>query len=63
MPEDEVSLVGPLPGADGVFVLATHSGVTLAPALGRLLADEIVGGAVPELLGPFRPNRFKSPSD
>lgn len=63
MPEDEVSLVGPLPGADGVFILATHSGVTLAPVLGRLLADEIVGGAVSEVLAPFRPCRFKSLSD
>ncbi len=60
MPADELSIVGALPGADGVFVLVTHSGVTLAPALGPLLADAITGGAVPEPLAPFQPSRFVS---
>ncbi len=60
MPADDMSIVGALPGADGVFVVVTHSGVTLAPALGPLLADAITGGAVPEVLHPFQPSRFAS---
>jgi len=39
-------------------MIATHSGVTLGPLLGRLLADEIVRGAPSAMLAPFRPDRF-----
>jgi len=41
-----------------VYVIATHSGVTLAPLLGRLAALEVVRDSVEEILGPFRPQRF-----
>lgn len=44
------------PGA--VYVLATHSGITLGPLLGRLAAQEIVGGNASPLLSEFRPDRF-----
>ncbi|MGH6919428.1 MAG: NAD(P)/FAD-dependent oxidoreductase, partial [Geminicoccaceae bacterium] len=39
--------------------LATmHSGVTLAPAVGRFAAMEILDGARVDLLAPYRPERF-----
>ena len=58
MPADELPIVGSVPGVRGVFVLATHSGVTLAPALARALAEEICNARPPEELLPYRPQRF-----
>jgi glycine/D-amino acid oxidase-like deaminating enzyme len=39
------------------YVVATHSGVTLAPLLADLVAGEVTGTESP-LLTPFRPDRF-----
>ena len=58
MPVDGHTIAGQIPGIRNAWVLATHSGVTLGPLLGRLIAEEIVGGAVSPVLGPFRPERF-----
>jgi glycine/D-amino acid oxidase-like deaminating enzyme len=58
MPGDRLPIVGPVPGLDGLYLAVTHSGVTLAPVLGRLVADEIATGEPAWLLGPFRPGRF-----
>ena len=49
---------GRIPGLDNAWVIATHSGVTLGPLLGRLLSDEILGGVSHATLAPFRPERF-----
>ncbi|MDT7623736.1 MAG: hypothetical protein QOF99_4637, partial [Pseudonocardiales bacterium] len=48
---------GPLPSAPRLYVVATHSGVTLAPLLGTLVAEEILGAPQP-LLAAFRPDRL-----
>lgn len=40
------------------YLVATHSGVTLGPLLGRLVATEIVGGEASPFLDDFRPQRF-----
>jgi glycine/D-amino acid oxidase-like deaminating enzyme len=58
MPADRLPIVGPVPGLDGLYLAVTHSGVTLAPVLGRLIADEIATGDQAWLLAPFRPARF-----
>jgi glycine/D-amino acid oxidase-like deaminating enzyme len=58
MPEDGRTIAGPLPGVPGCYVIATHSGITLAPLLGELIAEEIDGGEMPSMLAPFRPDRF-----
>ena len=58
MPADRHTIAGRVPGFDNAWLLATHSGVTLGPLLGRLSADEIVGGASHAALAPFRPERF-----
>jgi glycine/D-amino acid oxidase-like deaminating enzyme len=57
-PQDGKTLAGALPGAEGLYLIATHSGITLAPVLGRLIAETIVDGHVPELLQPFSLERF-----
>lgn len=50
MPDDGRPLVGEVPGLSGAYVVVTHSGVSLAPLLGRLAAAEIADGTLqPEL--------------
>jgi glycine/D-amino acid oxidase-like deaminating enzyme len=58
MPADRLPIVGPVPWLDELYVAVTHSGVTVAPALGRLVAQEIAEGEPGGLLAPFRPGRF-----
>jgi glycine/D-amino acid oxidase-like deaminating enzyme len=58
MPADGRSVVGWLPGADGVYVAVTHSGVTLAAHLAGLIATELVTGTAAAELAPYRPGRF-----
>jgi D-hydroxyproline dehydrogenase subunit beta len=58
LPADGRSIVGWLPGADGVYVAVTHSGVTLAAYLARLITAELITGAAPAGLAPYRPGRF-----
>ena len=58
IPADDISVVGPLPGIDGYYICVTHSGVTLAPILGQVVADELIRGTCSVNLEPFRPARF-----
>ena len=57
-PADGLPAVGLVPGHDNLYVAAMHSGITLAPLIGRLAALEIVDGIVTEQLSAFRPARF-----
>jgi hypothetical protein len=41
-----------------IYILATHSGVTLGPLLGKLAAQEILDGEHAQELRDFRPARF-----
>jgi glycine/D-amino acid oxidase-like deaminating enzyme len=58
MPADRLPIAGPVPWLDELYVAVTHSGVTVAPALGRLVAREIADGEPDGMLAPFRPGRF-----
>jgi glycine/D-amino acid oxidase-like deaminating enzyme len=58
MPSDRLPIVGPLPWLEGLYLAVSHSGVTLAPVLGRLVAREVTDQAADGLLAPFRPGRF-----
>lgn len=57
-PEDGLTIAGAMPGAEGLFVIATHSGVTLAPALGQLMAEYVDTGVSPTMLQPFSLERL-----
>lgn len=59
MPADGLPIIGPVPGVGGAYLAVMHSGVTLAPAAGRLIASEIVNGVPPEQLAGLRPARFR----
>jgi glycine/D-amino acid oxidase-like deaminating enzyme len=58
IPPDWLPIVGPVAGMAGYWEAVTHSGVTLAPFLGRVLASELMGGPRAALLESFRPQRF-----
>lgn len=58
VPADGYSAIGPVPGADGYYLVITHSGVTLSPFLGKAVAQEVAGGTPEPALDRFRPKRF-----
>jgi glycine/D-amino acid oxidase-like deaminating enzyme len=58
MPADGFPIVGRA-GVRGVYVAATHSGITLAPAIGRFVAAELMTGRRDPLLAPYGPDRFE----
>ncbi|XUL93821.1 NAD(P)/FAD-dependent oxidoreductase [Streptomyces galilaeus] len=60
IPADGFPSVGAVPSVPGYYEAVSHSGITLGPVIGRLLASEILGGQKGELLADFRPERFPS---
>ncbi len=58
IPGDGYPVVGPAPGMEGLYVVCTHSGVTMGPLLGRIVAREITTGAVDSRIATFRPERL-----
>jgi glycine/D-amino acid oxidase-like deaminating enzyme len=58
MPADRLPAVGPVPGAEGLYLVVSHSGVTLGPLWGRLAAGEILSGGTDPRLDAFRPARL-----
>jgi len=59
-PKDGFPIVGNVNGVEGLYLAVTHSGVTLAPAIGRFAADEILAGNDEPLLAPYRLSRFST---
>jgi len=58
LPQDGFPVVGPASGNSPVYLAVTHSGVTLGPLLGELIAMELLDGVHVDLLEPYRPARF-----
>ena len=59
MPLDGYPVLGFASEAPNLYVALTHSGVTLAPALSQLAAQEICDGTPADaVLDPYRPQRF-----
>ena len=61
IPADGLTVAGWAPAVEGLYILATHSGITLAVILGELAAREIASAVEEPLLGYFRPARFAEP--
>ena len=57
MPDDGRTIVGPAPNMPWLYVVATHSGVTLAPYLGEAVAAELLG-ETQDAFEEFRVERF-----
>ncbi|WP_181764539.1 NAD(P)/FAD-dependent oxidoreductase [Streptomyces albidus (ex Kaewkla and Franco 2022)] len=58
LPVDGHTVAGYASPRSRVYCLVSHSGVTLAPILGRLVAAEIATDQEQDLLRAFRPTRF-----
>ncbi|MDG1864246.1 MAG: FAD-dependent oxidoreductase [Yoonia sp.] len=56
VPKDGLPMVG---WVDGVYAATMHSGITLGPLIGQLVAAEIMG-ETQAILAPFRPDREMS---
>jgi len=58
LPADGYTVAGYASTRSRVYCLVSHSAVTMAPVLGRLVAAEIATDQEQELLRAFRPSRF-----
>lgn len=58
VPVDGRSIAGPALAAPGLHIILTHSGITLAPVLAKLVAEAIASDRVPDELRPFLIDRF-----
>jgi glycine/D-amino acid oxidase-like deaminating enzyme len=58
-PGDGFPVVGAPRGSKGLYIASMHSGVTLAPVVGKLAAREITSQGRETLLDPFRLERFQ----
>ena len=58
LPHDERPVVGHVKNIPGTYLATMHSGVTLAPIIGELVAMELLDGVETNLLADFRPDRF-----
>ena len=58
IPKDGFPAVGRAVGVTGLYVAVMHSGITLAPAIGRFVADEILTGRRDSLIEPYGLERF-----
>ncbi|MFF4829698.1 NAD(P)/FAD-dependent oxidoreductase [Streptomyces sp. NPDC001312] len=58
LPADGLTVAGFLGDSARIYTLATHSGITLGPLLGRLAAQELLTGEPDDLLADFRPGRL-----
>ncbi|HEY0123339.1 MAG TPA: FAD-binding oxidoreductase [Rhizobium sp.] len=57
-PKDGFPIIGGIDAAPGLYLAVLHSGVTLAPLVGLLAAEEILGGHPNAQLAPFHLSRF-----
>ena len=57
-PKDGFPILGQADGIQGLYLAVTHSGITLAPAVGRFAAEEILHCKEEPLLAPYRLSRF-----
>jgi glycine/D-amino acid oxidase-like deaminating enzyme len=60
IPQDGFPAVGRSANLPGLYTAVTHSGMTLAPAIGRFAAEELLTGERHPLLAPYGIGRFGS---
>ncbi len=63
LPVDGFTIAGYLDQRRAVYAVATHSGITLGPLLGWLVAQEVMDDRKSPLLEAFRPDRFADRPD
>ena len=63
IPLDGFPAVGRSAALGGLYTAVTHSGITLAPAIGRFAAEELLTGQRHPLLAPYGIDRFAAAQD
>jgi glycine/D-amino acid oxidase-like deaminating enzyme len=58
IPKDGFPAIGRAAGIAGLYLAVMHSGITLAPAIGRFVADEILNDRRESLIEPYGLERF-----
>ena len=58
VPQDGLPAIGRLTSAPRLYHAVMHSGITLAPLVGRLVAEELLSGTPNPTLEPYRPSRL-----
>jgi glycine/D-amino acid oxidase-like deaminating enzyme len=58
VPLDGYPVLGPPPNLGGLYIASLHSGVTLAPIVGKIAAKEILSKCAEPLFDAFRLSRF-----
>ena len=58
VPIDGLPVIGRAPGISGLYITVMHSGITLAPLVGRLGAADILSGCASDELKDYRLERF-----
>jgi glycine oxidase len=60
--KDGLPVLGPTANVEGLFYATGHyrNGILLAPITGKVIADAIVDGVVPDSVSAFSPDRFDS---
>jgi glycine/D-amino acid oxidase-like deaminating enzyme len=58
LPPDGYPIIGRPKGVDGLLLAVLHRGVTLAPAVGKILTDLMTEGMTPHDISPYRLERF-----
>jgi len=59
IPADGFPVIGHTSGIEGLYLATMHSGITLAPIVGRLASEEILANRRSDLLTPYRLSRFQ----
>lgn len=60
-PADGLSIIGGVPGLEGLYVAVTHSGITLSPVVGIALSELVVDESARIVdISPYSPARFDS---
>jgi sarcosine oxidase subunit beta len=59
MPADGLPCLGPVPSVPGFYVAVSHSGITLSPLHGRVIADLICDGRTEIPIAPYDPTRVQ----
>ncbi|SUE06883.1 FAD dependent oxidoreductase [Pantoea agglomerans] len=60
-PSDGLPALGYISESSRVYLMVSHSGMTLAPLLGRLVAEEMLSGTGSPMLSAFAPHRLLRP--
>ena len=59
IPKDGMPIVGSVDSVGGLYIAVMHSGITLAPIVGRMAAGEMLDDVTFETLEPYRLRRFQ----